>query len=196
MVFQKPCLWNLWSYTTWKAREALSHDRPVRYIHSSTTLRVPSSRPLLPVTGLELVLMVWLHAKWTSLNVSSSVLNAGTVSQVIFVLEAQRKPRMYCSTGLYWSWCFIFGKRNQSNRVAMLHGRCDTPILSSLFPQSRLCPLGGFLLLRSLHSIWQVFMVHQSTSWNSHAQGVTSFEAALFQLNFESQMHCKMQQMV
>ena len=54
-----------------KLREAVSYDRPVRYIHSSTTLRVPSSRSLLPVTGLELVLMVWLHAKWTSLNVSS-----------------------------------------------------------------------------------------------------------------------------
>lgn len=82
MVFQKPCLWNLWSYTTWKAREAVSYDRPVRYIHISTTLRVPSSRSLLPVTGLELVLMVWLHAKWTSLNVSSRVLNAGTAQLV------------------------------------------------------------------------------------------------------------------
>lgn len=82
------------------------------------------------------------------------MLNAGTVSQVIFVLEAQRKPRMYCSTGLNWSWCFIFGKWNQSNRVAVLHGRCDTPILSSLFPQSWLCPLGGFLLLRSLRSMF------------------------------------------
>lgn len=198
MVFQKPCWWNLWSYTTWKAKGGSL---------------LWSTSPLYPQLHYlaSPIFKIAPPCDWSGTCPHGVVARQVNISKRVKLNDAKCR---YCIP----SHLRLRGTKkakdvllNWSKLVLMFHlwkmkpiqPCCSaawkmwyTHIELTLSPVMTL-PLRRFLVIAiTAFYVWHVFMVHQSTSWNSHAQGVTSFEAALFQFNFESQMHCKMQQIV
>ncbi len=190
MVLPKPWLWNLWS------------TPPEKQAGHSMGTPLWSTSALHPkLHNLATVFKIAPPCDWSGtcphgvvarqLNISKRVKQRVKcrLSQVILVLVSQRKPRMFCSTGLYWSWCFIFGKWFTSPTVSQWCTHVEFTKIPHDFGRI-------YLLLRSLHFyVWRVWKFSSKHFLKLDESKVKSFEAALF-MQFSPETDGKMQQLV